>query len=116
VAGIVAAGGVVLVLGPALALHRHGVPLVRVTPGPVLVTDGWYGRVRHPQHVGMLLLVLAPPIAMDDIWLWVVAVGAGAWLVAGREPLEERHLLEEFEDDFLEYRAAVPRWVPKVGD
>lgn len=113
---LVALAGTALIFLPSLALYRRGVPLYGVTPGPVLVTDGWYGRIRNPQHVGTVVLALAPAAALDVAWLWAIPAAVAAWLVAGLEPLEDRRLLEEFEDDFRAYRAAVPRWVPKVRD
>ena len=113
---IVALVGVVAVFAPSRALYDRGVPLFGVAPGPVLVTDGWYGRVRNPQHIGTVLMALAPAIALDHAWLWSVPAVAAAWLVAGLEPLEDRRLLEEFGDDFREYRTAVSRWLPKMGN
>jgi len=115
-AAIVALSGMVAVFAPARALFLRGVPLFGVAPGPVLVTDGWYGRVRNPQHIGTVLLALAPAIALDQAWLGAVPAAAVVWLVAGLEPLEDRRLLEEFGDDFREYRAVVSRWLPKMGN
>jgi protein-S-isoprenylcysteine O-methyltransferase Ste14 len=106
--------GSALVLGAGRQLARTGVHLLGVRPGPVLLVDGWYRWVRHPQHVGTLALAAAPAVALSPKLLWVTAVLAVAWLVAGLEPLEERRLLEVFGDEFREYRRTVGRWFPRL--
>jgi protein-S-isoprenylcysteine O-methyltransferase Ste14 len=118
-APLVAVGAAVVVVGAALVygsgrhLSERGVPLFGVRPGPVLVTDGPYGHLRNPQDLGATLMSLGPPIAVDVTALWLVPVLALVYFAAGFEPLENRHLLEAFEDDFEEYRAAVGAWVPR---
>jgi protein-S-isoprenylcysteine O-methyltransferase Ste14 len=91
-----------------------GVKMLGVQPGPVLVTDGWYRRLRHPQHVGIGLVSLAPALAIDLAAMWVTPVAAAVWLIAGLEPLEDRRLMEQFGAEFVAYRKAVPRWIPRL--
>jgi protein-S-isoprenylcysteine O-methyltransferase Ste14 len=116
---LVVLGGVVLLAGSALVLaagrqlSRAGGRLLGVRPGTVLLTDGWYGMVRNPQHVGTALVALAPAVALEPRLVWMIPLVAAVWLVVGLEPLEDRRLLEAFGDDFRKYRAAVRAWLPR---
>ena len=87
--------------------------LLGVRPGPALVTDGWYGVVRNPVHIGTTLLALAPALALGPRVMWMLPLVAAVWLVVGLEPLEDRRLLEAFGDDFRRYRAATWAWIPR---
>ena len=83
------------------------------TPG-TLLTDGIYARVRHPRYVEIALGTMA--YALFSNWL-------GALIVAGLSLpvihlivlLEERELLERFGEAYEEYRARVPRYVPRYS-
>ena len=116
---LIVLGGVVLLAGSALLfgagrqLARAGGRLLGVRPGPTLLTDRWYGRVRNPQHIGTTLVALAPALALAPRLVWVIPLLAAVWLVVGLEPLEDRRLLEAFGDDFRQYRARVRPWLPK---
>lgn len=114
----VAPGSVLMLLGVALCatagrqLAGSGAPLFGVRPGPVLVTDGLYGVLRNPQDVGATLISLGPPVAVDVPVLWIVPLIGLVYLAIGVEPLEDRHLLEAFGEEFRAYRSRVARWIP----
>jgi protein-S-isoprenylcysteine O-methyltransferase Ste14 len=114
VAAVLLVAGSVLVYSPGRQLCGVGVKMLGVQPGPVLVTGGWYRRLRHPQHVGIGLVSLAPALAIDLAAMWVTPVAAAVWLIAGLEPLEDRRLMEQFGAEFVAYRKAVPRWIPRL--
>lgn len=121
---LVVLGALLLLAGSALVrfpgeeLARRGVGLVWVRPGPVLVTDGWHGRVRNPMDVGVILIALASWAALDVGIMWVIPAASLVYYAAGVGPYEDRLLLEEFGDDFRYYRREVPKWLPwrRVGD
>jgi len=113
-AGLVVLAGCGLLFCAGRQLAGSGVRLLGVRPGAALVTDGCYRRVRNPQHIGTTLVALGPAVALASKVLWIIPVVAVVWLVVGLEPYEDRRLLEVFGDTFREYRAAVPRWVPRM--
>lgn len=112
VAGAALLAGTVVVHYPARQLARRGIGLFGMTPGPVLVTDGWYGRVRNPIDVGTTLMALWSVAAFDVVLMWVVPGAALINFTVGAGLYEDRRLFEEFGDEFTEYRRRVPKWIP----
>ena len=73
---------------------------------------GPYRWVRHPQYFFTLVLMWACPDVTADRLLFngVFTV----WVVLGTV-LEERDLVKEFGDDYIEYQQGVPMLIPWLG-
>ncbi len=89
------------------------------TPAPIaptrnLVVTGLYRYVRNPIYVAVVAIILGQAVLMGD-WRLIV-YGALLWLafhvfvVAYEEPTLERTFGREYEA----FRAAVPRWIPRM--
>lgn len=114
-------GAVLLAAGALVALSAQaqmGVAWragIDASPEDPLVRRGWFGVVRHPFYVGMMLasagVALSAPNALGALAL--------ASLVAGSEIdvrlVEEPRLLASYGPAYREYAARVGRFVPLVG-
>jgi len=85
----------------------------RVHAARGLVTDGVYGRMRHPQYTGILLftvgwLVHWPTVLTLVLW----PILAAAYVLLARA--EERRLAAEFGDPYRAYASATPRFLPRI--
>jgi protein-S-isoprenylcysteine O-methyltransferase Ste14/NAD-dependent dihydropyrimidine dehydrogenase PreA subunit len=81
----------------------------------VLVDNGTYGIVRHPQFLGSIMLMSAS-ILISQHWLSVIGgVLTAVWGYTGYLPKEEKGLLIRFGDDYRRYMERVPRLNPIVG-
>ena len=91
-----------------------GVPeLDREAPGKVL-TGGIYAFVRHPRYIEVALGTLG--YAVFSMWLGALVVALLSLPVLHLIVLiEERELVARFGDEYEEYRARVPRYVPRLG-
>lgn len=109
-------GWVVLVLGFLFALPsliyfcKRGKPAEGrgIMYTTVLVESGTYGIVRHPQFLGVVLMMCAS-ILVSQHWLFVLIgvpliVSMSKWI---REA--EEHLIAKFGDDYKHYMEKVPR-------
>ena len=109
-------GGAVLVaLGTYLIIWsvRAAGSVVVDDPDRLLIT-GPYARSRNPMYLGWGLLHLGSALVTGSGWL--VAAGPPALLATHRVVLgEERRLEARFGDQFVRYRAAVPRYLPYRG-
>jgi protein-S-isoprenylcysteine O-methyltransferase Ste14 len=81
----------------------------KTTPIPFIVC-GPYRWVRHPLYLATLLLIWScPRISIDRLLfniLWTV------WIVVATL-LEERDLVDEFDEDYLDYQRKVPMLFPR---
>jgi protein-S-isoprenylcysteine O-methyltransferase Ste14 len=118
--GIQLLGFVVLIIGYGLfswamisnEFFETGVRL-QTDRGQTVATRGPYGIVRHPGYVGMMLQLLATPLALASWWGLIPAVCASLAFVV-RTALEDRMLQEEL-PGYKEYAQRVPhRLVPRV--
>ena len=110
---ILLVGGSALVYYPGRELAAAGAHLFTMRPGPRLVTDGWYGRIRKPQDIGTLMIAVAPAVALVEPTAWVGPLIAAVYVLLGTGLYEDRLLLETFGDEFRQYRRSVPRFVPR---
>lgn len=111
------ARGVQMVMTVSVALMAAGVALVAIGWVQVfraryqLVTAGLYRIVRHPQYLGLMLIVVAFNIQWPTILTLLMApvLIVMYWRQARRE---EEALLVKFGEAFSRYAARVPAFVP----
>lgn len=95
------------------ALQGLGTP-APIAPTRHLVVSGLYRYVRNPIYVAVIAIILGQAVLMSDSRL--VIYGALLWLffhiwvVAYEEPTLEQTFGREYEA----FRAAVPRWIPRM--
>ena len=85
---------------------------VTAEPDQPLITDGPFGRVRHPIYAFSILLVLCTVVVVPTGWM--AACGAGLvalWVVKAHN--EERHMLRQHGDDYARYLARTGRFLPR---
>jgi protein-S-isoprenylcysteine O-methyltransferase Ste14 len=115
------AGGILITLGLIGLLDsfaRFAVQGVG-TPAPVfptrhLVVTGLYRYVRNPMYVGVVSAILGQGLIFGNATL--LGYGAIVWLLTHLFVLayEEPTLKASFGGEYDAFRAAVPRWIPRV--
>jgi protein-S-isoprenylcysteine O-methyltransferase Ste14 len=109
-------GGVLIAAGGALAwaaerqFKRAGTNVPPWKPALRLATGGIYRWMRNPMYVGLGLLVAGIAIALASDWTLVMLVPAALVLHFGVVLREERYLAAKFGEDYLDYKARVPRY------
>ncbi len=80
--------------------------------GGALVTSGLYHLVRHPIYTFALLYVwLSPTISQNSL---TVYIGATIYILVGTY-FEERKLLREFGEAYVEYKRKTPMLIPGLA-
>jgi protein-S-isoprenylcysteine O-methyltransferase Ste14 len=77
-----------------------------------LVTDGVYGRIRHPQYSGLFLVSVGLLIqwpTLVSLVLWPIMFTVYYRLAMK----EEREMIRLFGETYLRYRASVPAFFPR---
>ena len=105
--------GGALRIAPVFVLGRRFSGLVAIQTGHELVTDGIYGRVRHPSYLGLLIMGLG--------WALTFRSGAGVVLAGlvippllARIRSEEALLRSQFGEEYDSYRRRTSRLIPGI--
>ncbi len=112
--------GVYLVMAVSLALIAVGVSLVAVGWATVhhgqgaLVTGGIYRRLRHPQYLGLILVVLGFNIQWPTLPTLLMAPVL-IWMYTRQARREDAELAARFGTAFEAYAAQVPAFLPRLG-
>jgi protein-S-isoprenylcysteine O-methyltransferase Ste14 len=95
------------------ALQGLGTP-APIAPTQNLVVTGLYRYVRNPIYVAVVAVILGQGILFGD-WR-LLAYGAFMWLAFHLFVLayEEPVLAESFGAQYEDFRANVPRWIPRL--
>jgi protein-S-isoprenylcysteine O-methyltransferase Ste14 len=114
---VAAAVGVYLVIWVSTAFVRQG----KGTPIPIqpptrLVITGLYRYVRNPMYVGAILIVLAETVYFHSLSLLIYAVVLWALLHTFMLVFEEPQLKRRYKTEYEQYRAEVPRWIPRLNN
>jgi protein-S-isoprenylcysteine O-methyltransferase Ste14 len=84
-------------------------PIAGQQGDPGLITDGWYGVVRHPLYLFSIIFMALNPV-MTLQWLLLTVMGT-AYLLAGAV-IEERRLKEAFGEQYSRYQRETPFIIP----
>lgn len=95
------------------ALQGLGTP-APIAPPRNLVVTGLYRYVRNPIYIAVVAIILGQAVLMGD-WRLIV-YGALLWLAfhAFVVGVEEPTLDRTFGSEYEAFRAAVPRWIPRM--
>lgn len=90
------------------------------TPAPLappqrLIVSGLYRHVRNPMYVSVIALVLGQALLLGQAWLLVYGVVGWALFHGFVLAYEEPVLSRSFPEDYARYKAAVPRWIPRLS-
>jgi protein-S-isoprenylcysteine O-methyltransferase Ste14 len=96
----------------AFAWHGRGTP-APAAPTERLVVEGAYRHVRNPMYVAVLAVVLGQVLLFQSWGLFAYLVVLGATVDVFVHAYEEPTLLEAYGGAYEEFRAHVPRWLPR---
>lgn len=103
-------GSIVLTIGVCLrfvsimTLGKHFTPDIGVLEDKKLVTKGLYSKIRHPSYTGEIIAFLGLAIVFQyvpsSLFIFIFPTIAFVY----RAIVEEKKLIEEFGEEYLEYR------------
>lgn len=113
----IALGVVFVVAGLAAAitarLHfiRTGQSVIPWKPTPELIFQGPYRFTRNPMYVGLTLMQIGIGIALDNLWIVVLAAVTLAVIHVIAVRPEEAYLTQKFGDSYRQYLTRVRRYI-----
>lgn len=88
-----------------------GTPVPARKPTTAIVRTGPYRFSRNPTYLAFSLFQLGIAIWVNSVWLLATLVGAVALIDTIVIPREEQYLERRFGAEYLDYKAAVRRWL-----
>ena len=79
-----------------------------------LATTGAYARVRHPQYIGFVLIMVGFLLQWPTL-VTLVMFPILVFMYARLAKREEADMLAQFGDEYRRYRESVPAFIPKRG-
>jgi protein-S-isoprenylcysteine O-methyltransferase Ste14 len=107
---LIVAAGLVLIFSALAPFRRTGQDPKPWTPTPELIVEGPYRWTRNPMYVGLTCILLGLGLALNNLWISLLA--AAALLIVHFIAVlpEEKYLNEKFGRSYAEYRAKVRRY------
>lgn len=103
--------GLAVLAAAASGFRRAGTPAPPWKPATAFVAQGIYRFSRNPMYLGMTLVYCAIGIAADaPVVFWMLAPLA-VTIHYGVVLREERYMAGKFGQPYINYAAAVPRWL-----
>lgn len=78
-----------------------------------LITDGWFGRIRHPIYAFSILLMVATMIVVPTAPMFVAGVVHILMMIV-KARNEEQHMLAAHGDSYAQYLSRTGRFVPRI--
>jgi protein-S-isoprenylcysteine O-methyltransferase Ste14 len=108
---VLVALAIVLILWAALLFRRAGTGIVPFSEATALVAAGPYRFTRNPMYLGMAGVLVGAAVSLGTLTPWLV-LPAFMRIIAERFIAPEEAFLERtFGRVYLEYKAAVRRWL-----
>jgi len=79
-----------------------------------LKTDGIYKRIRHPSYTGLIAVITGFALTMNSVYSFIVFVVPVFSAIIYRIGVEEKVLITEFGNRYLEYKSRTKRIIPGV--
>ncbi|MFW9918758.1 MAG: methyltransferase family protein [Candidatus Thorarchaeota archaeon] len=110
---VVIAAGVVVATLASKVISVSTVADMRTDRKPELITEGLYGKIRHPLYLATILLFLGIMLIYPFPNVIVFALSLSAYTLIGAH-FEERKLILHYGEEYLEYKKQVGFIFPKL--
>ncbi len=88
-------------------------PAMRLLKIPTLVTEGPYARMRHPIYLAFLLMQIAVLFLTSNWLIGFSGIAIIISVIAIRVPEEEKLLIEQFGDEYRNYKKISGTLIPR---
>ena len=89
-------------------------PALRLLKVPALVKEGPYGTMRHPIYLAFLLMQISALLLTANWFIGFCGLAIIVSVIAIRVPEEEKLLIEQFGDEYREYKNHTGILLPKL--
>jgi protein-S-isoprenylcysteine O-methyltransferase Ste14 len=110
---VLVVAGLGLRLQATRTLGKYFSPTVRLLPGHRLIKHGIYRRIRHPVHLGSMLVFFSIALIFHSLYGFLVTALAIP-LILHKIRIEEQMFMEKFGDEYRDYIMNSKKLIPFV--
>ena len=77
----------------------------------LLITTGAFGISRHPMYLGFVMILLGVAVFMGSLTPYIAVLLFAIFMDVVFIRFEEKRLEEKFDQDWLDYKKKVRRWI-----
>ena len=107
-------GGLIIRWISIIQLGKSFTVDVAITDVAKLKTNGIYERVRHPSYLGLLLIIIGFSVTLSSFYSFLVLAVPVFLAISYRISVEEKVLISEFGDSYLEYKTKTKKIIPGI--
>ena len=111
IGGLLLAVSLAIGLAGFLRIKRAGTNIDVRKPTTKVVTDGIYAYSRNPIYVGMVILLFALSVLLNNLWIMIFVPAFVIIMTRGVIEMEELYLEEKFGQEYTDYKKRVRRWL-----
>lgn len=104
----------ILIGGGFIILSSAWDKLYKAQKQHTLATTGWYAKVRHPQYIGFITIMLGFLFQWPTL-ITLVMFPILTFMYARLAKLEEKEMIKEFGKTYEEYVKKTPAFIPKLS-
>jgi protein-S-isoprenylcysteine O-methyltransferase Ste14 len=108
---VILLAGLALTIAAVREFRRTGQDPKPWKPSPELVLQGPYLLTRNPMYVGVTIVQIGLGLALGNLWISLLALGALLVVHIIAVLPEEKYLEEKFGDGYRDYRSRVRRYL-----
>lgn len=106
---VLIAGIIIFVASGRMFVKNKQSPSVHASQ-PKVITDGIYGKTRNPIYLSAHLLLAAPALYFDNVWMLLTLIPMTIIMTKVVIEKEEAYLSRKFGDEYKTYMKNVRRW------
>ena len=111
---IVFAGAILMLWRSHADLGRNFSATLRITGQHSLITNGVYRYIRHPMYTAHLLWAIAQALLLSNWFAGWAFIVLSIPLYVIRIPKEEKMMLEQFGEEYRDYKNRTGRLIPRM--
>lgn len=106
--------GIIIRWAAIIQLGKSFTVDVAITEVARLKTDGLYKQIRHPSYLGLLLIIAGFSATMNSFYSFLVLVLPVFLAIIYRINVEEKVLINEFNDSYIKYKTETKKIIPGI--
>jgi len=97
-------------MGKARELFKKHETTLKIKTSSSMITEGVFSKTRNPMYVGFSLLLIGVSICFMNLFSMICPFVFILFMNVTFIPIEEKLMVQQFGNEYLDYKSKVRRW------